>query len=199
MAAVTYPTAHHDGRQERRGKRARCLGNYGVALLRTNKTIYYEALFLLYAYNTFVFLEQKQLKTFGKRVKFGVPLIRTVAVVMPAMEYDDVLVSPPQHLKHFTSLRVLEWTLSGLIASLAYPSFRAKDILQPVRAFVMLAGGLADARRAQFNKIRFVTRTSVAKQARGKPGYETADQVLLAMKGELEKSLVRDEVLERLP
>ncbi|KAK3644191.1 hypothetical protein LTR56_009728 [Elasticomyces elasticus] len=169
ITAVTSPSKY--------GKGAACLDKNDTSLLRTKKTISTEALI----------------------AKSGRALVRRVVL---SSRYDFVYKSlfinstlRIQFPERFISLQTLEWTLPTVILSRSYPSYAAKKLNPSIQAFVLFSK-TKGARRAQFNKIRFVTNNKPTKQARGKPGYQTADEVLRAVKDELEKLLVKNGVLE---
>ncbi|KAK5727839.1 hypothetical protein LTR17_012382 [Elasticomyces elasticus] len=193
MVAVTYPEERHNAP----GPQATYLGKQGAALLRTNKNTYNEVVALLYAHNTLVFHEPGQFEDFSKTAKSGVPLVRKVTFRMTAFDEAKASVSvhPTPQLESFTSLQTFEWTLRGLVASHTYPARKARNLLLPTQAFVAF-GKTAIARRAQFDKIHFVTRTRLDVQGRGRPGYDTAEEVLKAIKDEIEKLLIKRSVLE---
>ncbi|KAK5688340.1 hypothetical protein LTS10_000318 [Elasticomyces elasticus] len=195
MVAVTYPEERYNAP----GPRATYLGKHGAALLRTNRNTYNETVALLYAHNTFVFHEPGLIKDFSKTAKSGVPLICKVTFQMDAYKesQESVHVHPTPHLEHFTSLQTFHWTLRGLIASHTYPARKARNLLLPTQAFVAF-GKTSTARRAQFDRIQFVTRTRLDQQGRGKVGYGTAEDVMQAIKNELEKLLIKRNVLEAL-
>ncbi|KAK3653547.1 hypothetical protein LTR22_011221 [Elasticomyces elasticus] len=191
ITAVTSPSKY--------GKGAACLDKNDTSLLRTKKTISTEALSVFYAHNTFVFPDLCLFMSFARIAKSGRALVRRVVL---SSRYDFVYKSlfinstlRIQFPERFISLQTLEWTLPTVILSRSYPSYAAKKLNPSIQAFVLFSK-TKGARRAQFNKIRFVTNNKPTKQARGKPGYQTADEVLRAVKDELEKLLVKNGVLE---
>ncbi|KAK4962720.1 hypothetical protein LTR10_000347 [Elasticomyces elasticus] len=150
------------------GERAAYPEKDGAALLRTKKDIHNEALPLLYARNAFIFPEKFAFQEFADIAESGVPLIRTVTFRMISPKF---YAHPTSYLGVFTSIRSFEWTLRDLIGS-------------PV------------SRRARFDMIRFVTRMRVTPQQPERPGYDSVEDVLQAVKDELEKLLVKKGVLE---
>ncbi|KAK6427901.1 hypothetical protein LTR81_000245 [Elasticomyces elasticus] len=183
IAGVTYPCEHGN----KSGERAAYLDKHGAALLRTKKAIHNEALPMLYARNAFIFPEKFAFQEFADTAESGVPLIRAVTFRMISPKF---YAHPTSYLDVFTGIRSFEWTLRDLIGSRSYPSFLAKRLLEPARDFVCF-GTSAVSRRARLGMIRFVTRMRVTPQQHGRPGYDSVEEVLQAIKDELEKLLVK--------
>ncbi|KAK5730613.1 hypothetical protein LTR15_000550 [Elasticomyces elasticus] len=195
---VRYPREN----QTRSGRAEHVLGKSGTALMRANKSTHAEVLPVLYAQNHFVFPQEHPFRGFVRKAKSGIGLIRKITLRLDPEEYKSILHVPRMHvqpLRPFTDLRTFEWTLHGVILSRTYPSYRARnlDLIDPIVTFVSLVDS-PDARRAQFAKPRFVTRAKPAKGGKRKSSYQTADEVLQAIKDVLERILLGRGVLKSM-